>query len=132
MCLFQGYVEDFLEKFESDRKAKRLKQQQEKREAQVAERAPAPGAGATPAASAPRDAPREKEGEKVTKASASGSANPAEGLQAFLKDHPEFMRVLQNPKKCLADPRVKSMFVAELQNYPAVKTFLASKGLQLS
>lgn len=42
------------------------------------------------------------------------------------------MRVLQNPKKCLSDPRVKSMFKSELDNYPMVKQFLATKGLVLT
>lgn len=114
--------QDFLEKFESDRKAKRLKQQDkslEKRDEKGMVKQP--------------DPPREKEiaGRAVATKSKDG-VNPAEALQGFLKDHPEFMRVLQNPKKCLADPRVKTMFVTELQNYPAVKSFLASKGLQLS
>jgi acylphosphatase len=135
---------DFLEKFESDRRAKRLKQQQEKQqEKQRMERAEdkAGSAGAPPQSTtdlAPRDAgPRQNE--KVDRADraeapkkgSDGKVNPAEALHGFLQDHPEFMRVLQNPKKCLADPRVKKMFVAELQNYPAVKSFLASQGLQL-
>merc|ERR1712167_521785 len=53
-------------------------------------------------------------------------------LQKFLAEHPEYMRVLQNPTKTLSDPRVKQMFVKDLQNYPAVKTFFESKGLQLT
>ena len=133
---------DFLEKFESDRRAKRLKQQQEKQlEKQRMERAEEKaGSAAVPTSQStdlvPRDVPRQNE--KLDKAEAAkkdrksdGKLNPAEALQGFLQDHPEFMRVLQNPKKCLADPRVKKMFVAELQNYPAVKSFLASQGLQL-
>lgn len=55
----------------------------------------------------------------------------AESLQKFLTEHPEYMRVLQNPTKTLGDPRVKTMFMKDLQNYPAVQTFLASKGLVL-
>ena len=135
---------DFLEKFESDRRAKRLKQQQEKQqEKQRMERAEdkAGSAGAPPQSTtdlAPRDA-GSRQNEKVDRADraeapkkgSDGKVNPAEALHGFLQDHPEFMRVLQNPKKCLADPRVKKMFVAELQNYPAVKSFLASQGLQL-
>ena len=116
--------QDFLEKFESDRKAKRLKQQDKSLEKREDEK----GMVKQP------DPPREKQemaGRAVATKSKDG-VNPAEALQGFLKDHPEFMRVLQNPKKCLADPRVKTMFVTELQNYPAVKSFLASKGLQLS
>lgn len=134
--------QDFLEKFESDRKAQRLKQQQEKQlqEKQWLERAEerssAPGATGRSDPD-PSDAAREET--RVAEASApegrqaeDQAVNPAEALQSFLKDHPEFMRVLQNPKKCLADPRVKTMFVTELQNYPAVKSFLAARGLQLS
>ena len=137
--------QDFLEKFESDRRAKRLKQQQEKQlEKQRMEReektSGAP-ASQSPTDPAPREAPRQtgqtekperaERAEAAKKGAMDGKVNPAEALQGFLQDHPEFMRVLQNPKKCLADPRVKRMFVAELQNYPAVKSFLASQGLQL-
>eukprot|EP00438_Fugacium_kawagutii_P032939 Skav212437 [mRNA] locus=scaffold5136:1313:7977:+ [translate_table: standard] len=132
---------DFLEKFESDRRAKRLKQQQEKQqEKQRMERAEekagpaAPSSQATATDLVPKDAaPRqsEKPERPETKKASDSKVNPAEALHGFLQDHPEFMRVLQNPKKCLADPRVKKMFVAELQNYPAVKSFLASQGLQL-
>jgi len=82
--------------------------------------APAAEVGATPAAEAPKAA-----------AAPPAAAGQAEALQAFLKDHPEFMRVLKNPKKCLSDPRVKSMFMSELENYPLVKSFLAKKGLAL-
>ena len=149
--------QDFLEKFESDRKAKRLKQQQEKQEKQLQEkqekqekmekpwmerpeeRSTVPAAGRSAhsdpdaSASAASGAAGAREDTRVAEAVTSDPAvNPAEALQSFLKDHPEFMRVLQNPKKCLADPRVKTMFVTELQNYPAVKSFLASRGLQLS
>jgi len=138
--------QDFLEKFESDRKAKRLKQQQEKQlqEKQWLERAEerssAPGAtagrSADPdhASDAAREETRVAEGASAPEGrqGEDQAVNPAEALQSFLKDHPEFMRVLQNPKKCLADPRVKTMFVTELQNYPAVKSFLAARGLQLS
>merc|ERR1712228_591419 len=60
---------------------------------------------------------------------AASAPNAGQALQGFLDDHPEFMRVLQNPKKCLSDPRVKSMFIRELENYPVVKSFLATKGL---
>jgi len=137
--------QDFLEKFESDRRAKRLKQQQEKQlEKQRVEREEKTSAGAptaptsqSPTDLVPKEAPRPGQTEKPERAEAAkkgamdGKVNPAEALQGFLQDHPEFMRVLQNPKKCLADPRVKRMFVAELQNYPAVKSFLASQGLQL-
>ena len=137
--------QDFLEKFESDRKAKRLKQQQEKQlEKQWVERPEeraAPGvnrAAGEPDQASTGDAREDTPAAEPRAASPEGhgsdnqAVNPAEALQSFLKDHPEFMRVLQNPKKCLADPRVKTMFVTELQNYPAVKSFLASKGLQLS
>eukprot|EP00931_Biecheleriopsis_adriatica_P064560 TRINITY_DN39323_c0_g1_i1.p1 TRINITY_DN39323_c0_g1~~TRINITY_DN39323_c0_g1_i1.p1 ORF type:complete len:1857 (+),score=399.70 TRINITY_DN39323_c0_g1_i1:64-5634(+) len=169
-----------LEKRESERQAKRLKQQQEK--PPVATPAAAPGTSATPAApattaasaapsnagaqaaappapaataaapappaqaapkapAAPATAVKEEPGQapapkktetKKAEPAKSGGGGPAEALQSFLKDHPEFMRVLQNPKKCLADPRVKTMFMNELNNYPAVKAFLAAKGLQLS
>eukprot|EP00928_Gymnodinium_smaydae_P095593 TRINITY_DN8249_c0_g4_i1.p1 TRINITY_DN8249_c0_g4~~TRINITY_DN8249_c0_g4_i1.p1 ORF type:complete len:1883 (-),score=387.78 TRINITY_DN8249_c0_g4_i1:67-5715(-) len=64
-------------------------------------------------------------------AKAAAKPGPAEALQSFMKDHPEFMRVLKNPQKVLSDPRVKSMFVAELQNYPEVRAFFESKGLKL-
>ena len=140
--------QDFLEKFESDRKAKRLKQQQEKQlqEKQWVERAEdrsaAPGANAAASrttgdpgdhtASDVKEEHRSTEPPPKREPQDDESVNPAEALQSFLKDHPEFMRVLQNPKRCLADPRVKTMFVTELQNYPAVKSFLASRGLQLS
>jgi len=70
--------------------------------------------------------------QKAADAAPPAAAGQAQALAAFLKDHPEFMRVLQNPKKCLSDPRVKSMFMSELQNYPAVKSFLATKGLVLN
>jgi len=142
----------FLEKSESDRKAKRLKQLEEKQlqekqmQAQKNEdrsAAPAPATTTAPAdTQKPQEPARPKETalvkqepapvvkeEPKEKAAAAPGKGPAEALQVFLKDHPEFMRVLQNPKKCLADPRVKSMFVAELENYPAVKSFLAAKGL---
>ena len=136
--------QDFLEKFESDRRAKRLKQQEKQQEMRIEraeEKASTPaGAPNQPTADAPAmasDNPfsahvKPEKVEAVSKKGVDGRTNPAEALQSFLKDHPEFMRVLQNPKKCLADPRVKTMFVTELQNYPAVKSFLASKGLQLS
>lgn len=132
--------QDFLEKFESDRRAKRLKQQEKQAEQRV-ERAdektgPPTGAPTQPTAD-PADhghgaAHVKPEKTEAPSKKSDGKTNPAEALQSFLKDHPEFMRVLQNPKKCLADPRVKTMFVTELQNYPAVRSFLASKGLQLS
>eukprot|EP00933_Yihiella_yeosuensis_P003204 TRINITY_DN10570_c0_g3_i1.p1 TRINITY_DN10570_c0_g3~~TRINITY_DN10570_c0_g3_i1.p1 ORF type:complete len:911 (-),score=195.04 TRINITY_DN10570_c0_g3_i1:144-2657(-) len=64
-------------------------------------------------------------------APAAGKANPAVALQSFMKDHPEFMRILQNPKK-LQDPRVKSMFMSELENYPEVRKFLESKGMKFT
>jgi len=79
---------------------------------------PAPqgaGSGAAPA-------PGAKQG------AGEATVSPEAAVQAFMTDHPEFMRVLNNPKKCLSDPRVKSMFMKELQNYPAVKAFIASKG----
>jgi hypothetical protein len=55
----------------------------------------------------------------------------AQALAQFLKDHPHFMRVLQNPKKTLGDPRVKQMFVKEVSAYPLVKSFLEQKGVKL-
>jgi len=67
----------------------------------------------------------------VAKAGDAAKAEMKE-LSLFVKDHPHFMRVLQNPKKCLADPRVKSMFVSELVNYPLVKAFFEKKGLNLA
>lgn len=53
-------------------------------------------------------------------------------LSLFVKDHPHFMRVLQNPKKCLADPMVKSMLVSEVLQYPAVRAFFERKGLSVA
>eukprot|EP00397_Hematodinium_sp_SG-2012_P001690 GEMP01001695.1.p1 GENE.GEMP01001695.1~~GEMP01001695.1.p1 ORF type:complete len:1546 (+),score=435.45 GEMP01001695.1:57-4640(+) len=55
----------------------------------------------------------------------------AVALQKFLADHPEYMRVLKDPVKTLADPRVKSHLQAHLQNYPLVKAFLETRGLKL-
>lgn len=60
---------------------------------------------------------------------ANKEAANAKALGTFVKDHPEFMRVLQNPTKSLSDPRIKGMFLAELENYPDVKAFLVSKGM---
>jgi len=147
-----------LEKAEMDRKAKRLKQTSQ-RDAQrdaarsAADRDPrarrsrsrdkAPRRDPSPAR-APADS-----SVVATTAKAAGAASPPAASQAgaqaapaagsmeaalgkFVKDHPHFMRILQNPKKCLGDPRMKSMFVKELQNYPEVKRFFASKGLNLN
>lgn len=65
-------------------------------------------------------------------AATAGEVADVAALQAFLKDHPQFLRVVQNPKKCLSDPRVKSMFLSELKNYPVVEAFLSAKGLVLT
>merc|ERR1712169_45799 len=62
-----------------------------------------------------------------TTATTAAEPPPMEALQGFVNDHPQFMRILQNPKKCLGDPRMKAMFVKELENYPVVKKFFASK-----
>eukprot|EP00930_Biecheleria_cincta_P025737 TRINITY_DN18269_c0_g1_i1.p1 TRINITY_DN18269_c0_g1~~TRINITY_DN18269_c0_g1_i1.p1 ORF type:complete len:1831 (+),score=360.08 TRINITY_DN18269_c0_g1_i1:175-5667(+) len=150
----------FLEKAESERNAKRLKQQQEKQKteppAATAQPSPSPSApakaaaptrtaasppaqepaapksAAPPAAKVAKTEPVEpKPAMEPTKPKPAGGG-AADALGVFLKDHPEFMRILQNPTKCLADPRVKSMFMSELQKYPAVKSFLVAKGVQLS
>lgn len=133
-----------LEKADADRKAKRQKQEKLRSEEESRARRKAAEADGS------RKEEKEKEKPKAnptptpasaepvaevsivpvqSKAASKAAPNPAEALQGFLDDHPEFMRVLQNPKKCLSDPRVKSMFIRELENYPVVKSFLASKGL---
>lgn len=70
--------------------------------------------------------------EIVPAATGGDAASQAAALQAFVQANPTFLRVLQNPKKCLGDPRVKSMFMREVQKYPAVKAFLEAKGLSLT
>lgn len=96
-------------------------------------RSPPPSTtGSAPPAATPPAAGGDTLGTAGQNPAPSAQENQAEALKSFLKDHPEFMRVLSNPKKSLSDPRVKAMFVKELSNYPAVKTFLESKGLSLS
>jgi len=124
-----------LDKLESDRKAKRLKQIEAGQQIVMVpppKAAQKPAAPEKPAAAAPAPAAQTAPAAApVVPSKPQVAAGSAEALQSFLKDHPEFMRVLQNPKKALSDPRVKSMFVSELQNYPLVKAFLATKGLKL-
>lgn len=97
----------------------------------------------SPPAAAGSKAPEASVSEVAAKAPAPAAAAPkapavmpdgAEivALQSFLKDHPHFLRVVQNPGKCLKDPRVKTMFLAELKNYPLVQQFLNKKGLVLT
>jgi len=104
---------------------------------EAARQATAPSATAPPAAGAspsPEATPMSTETaiQPAATAPTSAAESPVAALQGFLKDHPEFMRVLQNPKKCLSDPRVKSMFITTLGDYPIVKKFLASQGLNLN
>jgi len=153
--------QDLLEKAESDRKAKRLKQSQAQR--------PTNDRDVRDERGVKRDAPRNEKNDKdrtlarkeperdrsstetqLATVEPKAAAEPpppststtvavpappndaAKELARFVKDHPHFMRVLENPKKSLADPRVKNMFVAELSSYPVVKAFLVKKGLNLS
>jgi len=164
-----------LEKLESERKAKRLKSQQDRgprrrtsdgrvgdgdRDSKVqattstasgtaasattpsgtSTSSPAPGGAAsqeTPAATRASATGAVPEAPPASKAAAKAPAvpksapPPEEAFRAFVKDHPEFMRVLQNPTKCLGDPRVKAMFMNELEKYPVVKEFLKTRGLKL-
>jgi len=96
----------------------------------VAKKVPTPAAAAAPASAQAASAAADAAPKAAAKA-ATSAGNQAEAMTNFVKDHPEFMRVLTNPKK-LSDPRVKSMFIKELQNYPGLKDFLASKGVNLS
>eukprot|EP00929_Paragymnodinium_shiwhaense_P107932 TRINITY_DN74281_c0_g1_i1.p1 TRINITY_DN74281_c0_g1~~TRINITY_DN74281_c0_g1_i1.p1 ORF type:complete len:1849 (+),score=508.48 TRINITY_DN74281_c0_g1_i1:103-5649(+) len=142
-----------LEKMEAEREGKRLKQAklagnrlEDIRGADATKRRPGEDFGGRPADKVAKKAPEsastaivpaggaaadkvaaEKAKDKAP--AAAQAAVPTDALGKFVKDHPHFIRVLQNPKKCLSDPRVKSMFVAELDNYPQVKAFLESKGL---
>lgn len=146
-----------LEKAEMDRKTKRLKQTSQ-RDAQrdaarttndrdprarrsrsrdkaprrdpSPARAPDPRPAETPSPASAGAAPTAPAAPPAAKQA--GAQEQAAALSKFVKDHPEFMRVLQNPKKELGDPRKKSMFVKELQNYPLVKKFFESKGLVLN
>jgi len=52
-------------------------------------------------------------------------------MQKFVADHPEYMRVLKDPVKTLADPRVKEHLQTHLQEYPLVKAFLSQRGVRL-
>jgi len=121
------------------REAEEEREKAAKRHApESSQQAPKPAAAPAAAPTAQAAAPPQKAiaanaAEKKAAPAAGGvDAQSAAALQAFLKDHPHFMRVIQNPKKCLSDPRVKTMFLAELNNYPVVQKFLASKGLVLS
>jgi hypothetical protein len=146
-----------IEKAESDRQAKRLKQAQSQRtgidrdaasrdkqdergvrkeappankESRDRERSP-PRTATEPAKEAP-GASAETTVAVPKKEAATVNASSAQALQKFLKEHPHFMRVLNNHKKSLSDPRVKSMFLTELNAHPEVKAFLEKQGLAFS
>jgi hypothetical protein len=130
-----------LEKADADRKAKRARQSQTQqrpvtstelvvREVKKDEpKKAAPPASTETALARPEDVTKPA----AAQPAATGSASEdAKALAKFVADYPQFMRVLQNPKKALGDPRVKKMFVETVQEYPRVKAFLEKKGLTLS
>lgn len=119
-----------LEKAESERRAKRLKTRGDRSEGRrrpedarekEKPRSKSPPPQASKAETTPAGAVAPAEGQAV--------GGSMDALQSFIKDHPEFLRVLQNPKKYLSDPRVKMMMLQALRDYPAVGSFLAAKGL---
>jgi hypothetical protein len=155
--VFRQKRKDLLEKAELDRKAKRQKMagsqrtnndrdaRQDDRSRRDAPRSdkvsfprdrPTTTELAVPETKPPEMKPPEMKPPPVPAETPAAVAKPpddsAKELARFVKDHPHFMRVLQNPKKCLSDPRVKNMFVTEVQQYPQVKAFLEKKGLNLS
>merc|ERR1719193_2960118 len=53
-----------------------------------------------------------------------------EAVHKFIGDHPQYMRVLKDPK-LLQDARIKTVLQKDLKNAPLVRTFLEAKGLKI-